>query len=161
MSNKRTWRDPIQWRDRIPREIRNHRKVDENRELANGLNRQNLVRHEGYRLMMEQRRYRIYLDYYEGGDLYRATERKFQVQKTVKDSFDDLEDNTPHIPEDLIWHIARSLVTACQILHFGQAGNVSTPVAGWQPITHCDINLPNIFMERPPTRGDVSITSCA
>ncbi|KAF1849244.1 kinase-like protein [Cucurbitaria berberidis CBS 394.84] len=76
----RQWRDPIQWRDRLPREIRIHQIVDGNRPPAAGVRgHRNLIHHQGYRLMMEQRRYRLYLRYYAGGDLYANFKGHFQI----------------------------------------------------------------------------------
>jgi hypothetical protein len=54
------WRDPSLWRDQKPREIRIHQRIDENRAHAvvgPAGNYDNLVEHDGYRLMMRQRRY--------------------------------------------------------------------------------------------------------
>ncbi|CAO2652088.1 Nn.00g003710.m01.CDS01 [Neocucurbitaria sp. VM-36] len=79
---RREWRDPVQWRDRLPREIRIHQLVDANRPPAMDLRgHRNLARHLGYRLMMEQRRYRLYLNFYAGGDLYEAFKGHFGMWK--------------------------------------------------------------------------------
>lgn len=78
----RAWRDPIKWRDRLPREIRIHQLIDANRPpAANARGHRNLVCHRGYRLMMEQRRYRLYLDFYAGGDLYQGFKGHFKAWK--------------------------------------------------------------------------------
>jgi len=49
------WRDPAYWRDRLPREIRIHERVDGNRPAADAdtSGHDNLLRHLGYRLMMQ------------------------------------------------------------------------------------------------------------
>lgn len=131
------WRDPVAWRDRRPMEIRIHQIIDESRAAAAGLGHENLAEHRGYRLMMRQRRYRIYLEYYEGGDLCDAI-------------------NPGFIPEGFIWRVLESLLTACQILHFGRAGNAPGAAHGWRPITHLDIKAENIFLQPSAVEGEVS-----
>ncbi|KAI1685419.1 hypothetical protein KJE20_05703 [Pyrenophora tritici-repentis] len=60
------------------------------------------------------------------------------------------------LPEGLIWRIASSLVTACQILHYGQAsqGEVQHTTPGWKPIKHNDIKINNIFMKPAVQEGE-------
>ncbi|KAL6711470.1 hypothetical protein ACN47E_004404 [Coniothyrium glycines] len=145
----RSWRDPTEWRDQKPREIRIHEKLD-NEAVRTEPN--NLITHGGYRLCMSQRRYRIYLEYCPGGDLYHALEEHFPHWRyqAYCPSLDPMA--MPRISEGFIWHVAKSLVSACQVLHYGQSGDIATPIDGWRPITHCDISLANILLvpdERP------------
>ncbi|EMD58950.1 hypothetical protein COCSADRAFT_31102 [Bipolaris sorokiniana ND90Pr] len=165
---KGDWRDPIKWRDQVPQEIRVHQLVDSNRANAVG-DHDTIIEHYGYRLMMRQRRYRIYLAYYEGGDLHSAlrgrmpdpelvelytSPRKSETKVRAGYSWDaelrcykDPEDNLPPvIPERLILEIIDSLAKACQILHFGQV-NYEVVAAGAKRITHRDIKPDNIFIK--------------
>jgi hypothetical protein len=61
------WRDPVFWRVQLPKEIRIHKLINENRPEVAVPGYMNIIRHHGYRLMMAQRRFRLYLDYCEGG----------------------------------------------------------------------------------------------
>lgn len=60
------WRDPQQWRNRRPREIRIHELVEKRREAQPAMCR-NLVIYRGSRMLMRQRRYRLYTEYCQGG----------------------------------------------------------------------------------------------
>jgi hypothetical protein len=167
------WRDPLQWRDNLPKEIRNHQKIDSNRIASVNRGHRNLVRHRGYRLMMRQRRFRLFLDYYEGGNLSSATRHHFAKRTHPRDGRlpaywigtaltghfhregDPLRLPPAIIPEPFIWEVFRSLIGACQILSSGQAGDVDS-LPGWQPITHLDIRFANILLQ-PRTGGQVLI----
>ncbi|KAL6157809.1 hypothetical protein ACJQWK_07851 [Exserohilum turcicum] len=167
------WRDPILWRDQVPREIRIHQVVDEHRDNTTGGHR-NLAQHYGYRLMMRQRRYRIYLNYYEGGDLSaalrnlpspeledrytRPQKRQHPAPEEWNWDFDFLcyrkDDLLPQVlPERLICEIVDSLAAACQILHFGQVDSEVAP-EGTHRVTHCDIKPDNIFIQPPEKYGE-------
>lgn len=161
------WRDPMHWRDRVPLEIRIHQRVDRNRPPGGGRGHDSLIEHRGYRLMMKQRRFRIYLKYYEGGDLDTACEDNFFLRSQDShfhmypglNNFDLVhlpEDGTvpPILSEGFIWWIFRSLVNACQVLHSGQVLNVDGSNPDWQPITHLDIRPSNIFLQPRPHRDD-------
>jgi serine/threonine protein kinase len=139
------WRDPISWRDRIPREARIHQNIDENRPDVGGFGHDNLIKHPGYRLMMMHRRYRIYLNYYDGGDLLHAEGPHFE-------RFPHPHEHPGGIPEVFIWHVFSSLVAACQVLHIGEVDRVPEAKVrpGWQSITHLDIKLNNIFLQPQP-----------
>jgi hypothetical protein len=174
------WRDPIHWRktedhrDMLPREIRVHQKIDQKRAAVAGLDHDNLIDHISHRVMMSDRRYRIYLQYYEGGDLFGALVDHFDRRVPPSPAFasDKIwrgpldgqtgwapdENGRPPglIPEGLIWRVVRSLITACQALHFGRAGDVSSAVPGWQTITYLDISLSNIFLQPSAVDQDVS-----
>jgi hypothetical protein len=67
----------------------------------------------------------------------------------------------PLVPEPFVWKVVESLVTACQVVHSGRAGTVPGAAARWQPITHLDMHMSNIFIQ-PPVQageaGEVSIT---
>ncbi|RMZ70666.1 NEK kinase [Pyrenophora seminiperda CCB06] len=77
---KDTWRDPLMWRGQLPREIKMHQLVDRSRTAAGeGTDHNTLIEHQGYRLMMNQQRYRIFLNYYEGSDLSKALIKHFRT----------------------------------------------------------------------------------
>jgi len=155
-----------------------HQLVDDGRVVSDNADEpadsdhETLVRHHGYRLMMTQRRYRIFFDYYEGGNLWQALEKHCsRMKKTFytqgeepgldhdwDEEFGCYRDSEAvpgeaglceKIPEGLIWRIASSLVQACQILHFGQVsiGGVQNTTPEWKPIKHCDMRLDNIFIK--------------
>jgi serine/threonine protein kinase len=165
------WRDPILWRDQLPREIRIHQLIDSNRADAID-DHDTLAEHHGYRLMMRQHRYRLYLTYYEGGDLYAAlrgmpdAELKFLYTSPHKQRAkspvnyhwdfnfncyrDDDNDSLPRVvPERLICEIIDSLAKACQMLHFRQVDSEDA-AEGTHRITHLDIKADNIFMQPSP-----------
>jgi hypothetical protein len=201
-STKNFWRDPLYWRNQKPQEIRMHQLVDQERGKAEARGHENLIEHQGYRLMMTQRRYRLFLNYYEGGDLYQAIRQHFEdhrhlyimvppydpeaeldielyaqlagmtpidhdryqwddVNQCYRDTNfedDDSRGLPPIISESFIWRVVSSLVTACQVLHFGSAsqGQEQATVPGWKSITHRDITLPNIFMHPSAEEDEVS-----
>jgi hypothetical protein len=99
------WRDPQNWRNRLPREIQIHELIEERRNDEPGC--QYLVRYYGYRLLMSSRRYRIYLDYYDASNLHYAMTHHFQRQTDIP------------LPEKFIWYIAKALASACLILQQG------------------------------------------
>ncbi|KAI4635872.1 hypothetical protein J4E83_000826 [Alternaria metachromatica] len=84
------WRDPKNWRDRLPQEIRIHQLLEERR--ADG-------------------------------------------KPTDEDIF---------VPEGFVWYTIKALATACLVLREGTIDD--TPVDGWRPITHLDLQLPNILL---------------
>jgi hypothetical protein len=60
------WNNPEEWRNKLPREIEMHRRIDGSRTANSHLN---VIQHRGHRLMMTERRYRLYLDLCDGGGL--------------------------------------------------------------------------------------------
>lgn len=160
---KRQWRDPLFWRDRLPLEVRIHQRNDQNRSRGGGRGHESLVEHRGYRLMMRQRRFRIYMDYYEGGTLRQAVSDSFELRAQRPDIPQraghnnivhlDAYGNRPEIlPEGFIWWILGSLVEACQVLQYGQALDTNGSKPDWQPITHLDIRMDNILLQPRPIR---------
>ncbi|EUC33094.1 hypothetical protein COCCADRAFT_37035 [Bipolaris zeicola 26-R-13] len=173
--NKGDWRDPLNWRDQIPREIRIHQLVDNNR--ANDVyGHGTIIEHYGYRLMMRQRRYRIYLAYYEGGNLYSALCDRMPDLELMNlfSPPPTLESKDPEgyhwdvklrcyrapdvklppiLPERLICDIIDSLAKACQILHFGQV-DYELMAPGAKRITHRDIKPDNIFISPSATKAE-------
>ncbi|KNG45433.1 serine threonine protein kinase [Stemphylium lycopersici] len=173
-ATRHQWRDPLQWRDRLPREIRTHQIVDSGRADAVP-DHGNLARHQGYRLMMRQRRYWLYLDYYEGGDLSQALKHLANDEMKARYTQPRKKGAAPPeghdwdkgfrcyrvngklpqvIPERLIYEIVISLVTACQILHFGQTDN-SKAAPGAHQVTHLDIKADNIFIQPSNQDGEL------
>jgi hypothetical protein len=57
------WIQPTEWRDGVPRDIAVMQRLD-------SLEHQNILKFRGYRLNMEDRRYRIYTDFCDYGTLH-------------------------------------------------------------------------------------------
>jgi hypothetical protein len=72
-TSTRDWRDLRNWRDRLPREIRIHQLVEQGHADRPAMLR-DIVRYRAHRLMMRKRKYRLFLDFHAGGDLYKAME---------------------------------------------------------------------------------------
>jgi hypothetical protein len=125
------WRDPQNWRNRLPREIQIHELIEERRNDEPGC--QYLVRYYGYRLLMSSRRYRIYLEYYDASNLHYAMTHHFRRQTDIP------------LPEKFIWYIAKALASACLILQQGTTSDGA--LEAWKPITHLDMHMGNIFLE--------------
>lgn len=122
------------WRNKLPREVQIHRLVDSD---PTATSRQNLIRHRGYRLMMRQQRYRIYLDLCSGGNLYTALGTRFRPPRG---------ESIHILPEGFIWHVFSSLVDACLYLQRGAPPGQQRP-ADWKSIFHLDIHFGNIFLD--------------
>jgi hypothetical protein len=130
-TDRRHWRDPMHWRSRVPREIRCHQLVEQRRAAEPDMCRF-LIRFLGYRLMMTQMRYRIYLEHCEAGDLFHAM------------SDHDQERTAEFLPEAFIWYMMKALATACLVLRHGTIAD--EPVEEWRPITHLDITPGNVLL---------------
>lgn len=58
---------------------------------------------------------------------------------------DDSEFNEEeYLSEGLIWYTIRPLATACSLLHKGSLSDGE--LYGWRPITHLDLQLPNVVL---------------
>jgi hypothetical protein len=89
--------------------------------------------------MMRLRKYRMYLDFYEGGDLRKA-------MATHSANWEDGSNYTGNwLPEAFVWYVMKSLATACLVLQNGTT--TDERVEGWRPITHLDIQLPNVLLD--------------
>jgi serine/threonine protein kinase len=127
-------------------EIHIHRKINSIQPPA-GRRYQNLIEHKGYRLMMRQRRHRIYLAYHEGRSLwdtveYSSRRRPFPpLRRDRHGRYPDI------VSEYFIWRVFQALVNACQVLHFGQISDAPGVRADWKPITHLDIKPDNVFLD--------------
>lgn len=66
------WRDPKNWRDRLPREIAIHRRIETRRTKGPDAF-QYIIKYRGHRLLMSKRRFRLYLDFASGGGIGPAT----------------------------------------------------------------------------------------
>jgi hypothetical protein len=84
-------------------------------------------------IFMRQRRYRIYLGYYDGSNLHSAMTHHFNQQ------------TDPPPPEMIVWYIAKALASACLVLQQGITADEAS--AAWKPITHLDIHLGNKFLD--------------
>ncbi|KAH7132274.1 kinase-like domain-containing protein [Dendryphion nanum] len=138
-----SWNDPSKWRNKLPREIHIHKRIEAQRELGSG--HLNVVRCRGSRLLMKQRIYRLYLSLYDHGDLFHAMRENFGYWRYI-DQLDPLParvDENRVLPEKYIWHVFRGLVDACLVLQQGRKDRV---VDGWRPIMHMDMKLNNVFL---------------
>ncbi|KAF2818653.1 kinase-like protein [Ophiobolus disseminans] len=135
----RTWRDPRMWRDRTPQEIRIHELV-EDRRIADPDMCHHLVHMRNSRLFMRRRKYRIYLDFYPGGSLDDAISYHDENWGRPKARINE----TRYLPEAYIWYVIKALVEACLVLRKGTTN--AQPIEGWKPITHLDLQLPNVLL---------------
>jgi hypothetical protein len=140
--SRRAWRDPKNWRDRLPREIAVGRRIESRRaeepEACQYINRQ-----RGYRLLMSKRRFRLYANFASGGDLYTAVMPYHQRWRGIEGERVDSEE---HIPEAFIWYIIKALATAILLLQQGTTQGDET-VADWKPIMHLDMQPANILLD--------------
>jgi hypothetical protein len=119
-------RDPKDRRIRLPRETRIHQLVEDRKADVPDMCRY-LVRFLGHRQFMRRRRYRIYLERYEAGDLYHA----------MSDHFEHAAGNL--LPVQFIWYMVKALATACLV--FENVTIDETPMEVWKPIRHLDLVL--------------------
>ncbi|KAF1359646.1 hypothetical protein EJ07DRAFT_155603 [Lizonia empirigonia] len=149
------------WRDRLPREIALHRRIDRKRKRddTSDAGFEHLVEHRGYRLMMRKRRYRLYLEYYAGGDLGRPVApifHEWSYRQISDESLFIAEPSEllelPVLPEGLMWYILRALVKAYLILHHGTSSHDATD-PDWKPITHLDLKIDNVFIKTAPEKN--------
>ena len=148
----RHWRDPANWRDRLPREIRIHQLVEERR-VVNPEMCRHLIHFLGYRLHMEQRRYRLYLEFCSSGNLYHAMSRHHQRWAAPVSAAAAATAAAPapasapartFLPEGYLWYVIKALASACLVLQRGVVEGDT--VEDWRPITHLDLQTNNIFL---------------
>jgi hypothetical protein len=106
MVDKHVWKHPTKWRGRLPREIYNHKLLDSTR---TGVSHRNIIRHRGYRLMMRERRFRLYLDLCERGVI-------FGLVKDENNGLSEESEVETHLPELFIWQMLKELLDACLVL---------------------------------------------
>ncbi|KAJ6267549.1 kinase-like domain-containing protein [Bipolaris maydis] len=159
------WRDPIEWRNQLPREISTHLQIEEAREAVNGVGFENIVQCYGYHLDVQNCYYRLYLEYCPGRDVHNSLQKHFNDMGKHKygssESFESSQNSQAIEKKSLLLLTERfvawlmlQLVKACYVLRTGY------PIAqhnqgirrGWKPITHCDIKLNNIFVKPPEFR---------
>ena len=109
----------------------------------------NLIRHWSHRMMMKRKRYRLYLDLYNGGRLYETLDNYFTRVPACYGG----PVPPAHIPESFAWHVFGGLVDACLVL---EQGRDDVPVKEWQPLVHNDMHLSNVMLERDPKDAIVS-----
>ncbi|RMZ70667.1 serine threonine kinase [Pyrenophora seminiperda CCB06] len=124
------WKNPDEWRDKLPREIRMHQLIDSTRKAGS---HENLVQHYGHRLMMSEGRYRIFLELCDGGPL------NFGLSEYWDETLDPKE-----LPEVFIWQLFGGMVDACIIL---QQGNINEESVGWKPLVHNDFHIGNLMLK--------------
>jgi hypothetical protein len=98
-----------------------------------------------YRLLMAQRKYRIYLDFCVGGDIWHA----MHALDANWAEQEDVRNPEMILPQGYIWYVIKALASACLVLQNGTTAD--EPVADWKPITHLDLHLGNVLLDiRPP-----------
>jgi hypothetical protein len=145
------WKCPDEWRNKVPREIRMHQLIDSTRQPTSHLN---VIRHRGYRLLMNYRRYKIYTDFCDGGPLWDAMRerwstkpRHFTTEKSPE--FEPLK----VLPETYVWYLFSGLVNACLVL---EQGREYEQVEGWKPLVHNDLHVMNVLLGKDPDNLPVS-----
>jgi hypothetical protein len=138
------WRDPKEWRDQVPREIRIHQLIEERR--ADNRNMcHHLVHMRAHRLFMAQRRYRLYLDLYTGGALEEAMGSYNENGENGENGKNDFPVPNKILPEAYIWYVIKALAEACTVLRKGTTDEAA--IEGWKPITHLDLQLVNVLLK--------------
>ena len=139
-SSAQRWRDPSNWRDRLPKEIRIHQLIEERRAADADMCR-HIIRCRGHRLFMAQRRHRLYLDFSNADTLWRAMED--HATNWGRGNIDDINEDA-FLPETYIWYVLKALATSCLVLQKGTTD--SEAVENWKPITHLDLHLSNVLL---------------
>lgn len=148
------------WRDKVPREVAIHQRIEKYRD-GSSPGHDHLIRCSSHRLMMQKRRFRLYLEFCELGSLYDATKELFTQWEKFYESVgldwlaDEPEDN---VSEAYIWHVFKVLVDACLVLQRGRSDN-AVPETGWDPIVHGDITLRNVFLARNEDVAHTKVSS--
>ncbi|KAH7092330.1 kinase-like domain-containing protein [Paraphoma chrysanthemicola] len=146
-SAARVWRDPKNWRDQLPKEIRIHQLLEERREADAELCR-HIVRYRGHRVFMPQRRHRIYMDFANANTHWEGIENYHRNwAEPRRANFDE----NKVLPEEYIWYTLRALAQACLVLHMGTTDVEA--IEGWKPITHLDLMLSNILLHVDQTKA--------
>ena len=108
---------------------------------------------------MRQRRYRLLLEHCSGGSLSGAMhlhDVRWQHQIVRKNVHVAREPDC--LPEGFIWGVIKAITSACLVLQTGRIQGEH--VENWKPITHLDIQAPNILLRREdkmPLEHDDSI----
>ncbi|KAF2005682.1 hypothetical protein P154DRAFT_608679 [Amniculicola lignicola CBS 123094] len=127
------WRDPINWRDNLPREVAIHERIENAHGVrpASGYHpngHHHIVQYRGFRLHHRERRYRLYLDWCRWDNLHFACSN-------------DAEAPYSQLPEAYLWYLFRALAEACRFLRDGDQ-----QIPEWEEIVHCDLQPSNILM---------------
>lgn len=143
------WTDPINWRDRLPRDIAVQRRLHEQG------GHENIHAFKGHRLSMPQQRYRVYNEICDKGTYARAFEyysRQWEARREQYESGDSSPtdnnidpNNLPVIPESFLWQTFLNLVEACIFMRDGAGVKVNGKQ--WRSIVHRDLHVDNVFMK--------------
>ncbi|KAF2740091.1 kinase-like protein [Polyplosphaeria fusca] len=119
----RFWGNPMNWMDRLPQEITIHEIIE--RELVDEPTKCFLIEYYGSRVMMDARRYRLYLQYCRYNSLYDQLTNHFNMWQNMYE-FNRAPGIPAHqnstrnpIPISFIWFAFQNLVEACVLLHYG------------------------------------------
>jgi hypothetical protein len=142
------WDHPWYWRDQLPQDIA----IQERLKRQNG--RDTVHKYQGYRLNMADRRYRLYNEYCEYGDLRSYLRYYYEAWSTYHNDSEKIKPPEHVIPESFLWAVFRDLVDACIFLRDGADPLVDMPEGqDWRSIVHKDMHLGNVFV-KPSTAGD-------
>ncbi|KAK4555772.1 trifunctional histidinol dehydrogenase [Recurvomyces mirabilis] len=106
------------------------------------------------RLLLEQRRMLLYLEYCPYGDVYRwadsytestakmNTEKAFQQLHASREQMEHR-----WLPEAFLWSIFESLAISALLLEHGELG--ANPMQDWNPIYHLDYKASNVLLGVP------------
>jgi hypothetical protein len=167
---------PINWRDRLPRDIAVQKRLDDQGGLRS------IHKFRGYRLSMAQHCYRVYNDLCDKGTFvsafeYYSKQWRMRVSHYKRDVLNDyfglndpdkLDDVVPDpgfpsktenldvIPEKFLWHTFLDLVDACLLLQDGAGRNLEGN-RPWRPIIHKDVHTGNVFLTLPPDCEPVQV----
>lgn len=137
------WRNPSFWRAKLPREIHTHL-IEETRAKnpqQSQHSHRNLIRFRSYRLAMDQRRFRLYLDLCSEVDLGKAMFARAETDHSVL-----------RLPERFLWYVFQELVNGCFTLWQGgdYEGTETQPKTrqGWKPMVYSDLHISNVFLDR-------------
>jgi hypothetical protein len=157
--SRERWACPLLWRDQLPREIA----IQERLRTQGG--RPTIHAYHGYCLNMKERRYRLYNEVCDYGNLRGILDHysKLWAPRTVLyaenwKAVKDLPEPADVIPESFLWEVFRALVDACLFMRDGATRTdgetpllvtMMPPGQEWRPIMHCDIHLQNVFVKVP------------
>ncbi|KAF1849253.1 uncharacterized protein K460DRAFT_259368, partial [Cucurbitaria berberidis CBS 394.84] len=129
------WVNPMNWRDKLPRDVA----IQERVRMQGG--HRAIHRYEGYRLSLPGRRYRLYHEVCEYGNLMTAMDYySKQWRRRRNRPFPAKKEPEHVIPEAFLWEVFRNLVEACTFLERG-AGVDMGAGKEWRSIVHNDMHL--------------------
>ncbi|KAJ4363495.1 hypothetical protein N0V83_009790 [Neocucurbitaria cava] len=128
-ASREYWINPTNWRDGLPQELAICQRLHKCKS-------EGILRFRGYRLNMQERRYRMYNDVCDYTDLGDVLSSYFVEHAAAL----GCEEAPVHLPEGFLWYVLGALVDAVSVLRDGDGNE------GWEKIVHKDLCLDNIFV---------------